>query len=196
MHGPCVAPGALLYHTLSVPEDNISDWSELLVSLHSLLVIQRDDIDDYEDNYLRRLDGPVKIRLGESEQETEIGRVGLWYIDGSRAQDDELDIADICDSLGQAEYQYASAVYTNGTVDISSSGGSISNDVLVVHTLVLQPEYQDQGLEARIVWKIAHTVGYHCAAVVFDPERIGVGEKDELGLESTENPLIFCLTDF
>lgn len=30
-----------------------------------------------------------------------------------------FDIVDVCDSLGQTEYEYASAVYTDGTIDAS-----------------------------------------------------------------------------
>ena len=176
--------------------EEFSNWSELLISLHSLLVIPREELDDYDNQHIRKLSGPVKARFEESGDETEIGQIELWYIDGSRAADDELDIVDVCDSQGQEEYQYASAVYTNGSVDIASSEESFTNDVLVVHALVLQPEFQGQGLEARIVWKIAQTIGYHCAAVVFDPEQVGVGETDELGLQSTKNSVIFCLTDF
>lgn len=102
----------------------------------------------------------------------------------------------MCDSLGQAEYEYAAAVYTNGSVDIASCEEVFSNDVLVVHALALQPEYQGQGLETRIIWKTAQTIGYHCTAVVLDPAQIGVSEKGEFGLVPTKNTQLFCLTEF
>ena len=168
--------------------EDLSNWTELLISLHSLLVIQREEFDDYDNQYVRKLSGPVKARFEESRNEVEIGQIDLWYIDGSRAADDELDIVDVCDSLGHAEYEYASALYTNGSVDIASSEESFSNDVPVVHALVLHPEYQGQGLEARIIWKIAQTIGYHCTAVVLDPEQVGISEKDDLGLQPTNRP--------
>lgn len=100
----------------------------------------------------------------------EIGEIELWYIDGSRTMEKELDIAG-CEER-------------------------ITNDVLRVHALLLQPEYHGQGLEARIVWKIAQTIGYHFTAVVRDPEQIGIGKRDELGLRATKNSQLFCLTDF
>jgi len=196
MHGPCVAPGALLYDTLSVPEDNISGWSELLVSLHSLLVLRREEMDAYDNQYVRKFSGPVRVRFEESVEEVEIGQIEMWYIDGSRAADDGLDIVDVCDSLGQGEYECASAVYTSGSIDASIVDGPFSNDILVIHSLELQPGYQGQGLEARIVWKIGQTLGYHCAAVVFCPEQVGLSEKDELGQRPTKNPSFQCLTDF
>ena len=179
-----------------MPTEDLSNWTELLISLHSLLVIPREEVDEYENQYVRKLSGPVKTRFEESDKEVEIGEIELWYIDGSRAADDELDIVDVCDSLGQAEYRYASAVYTNGSVDIASCEEPFSNDVLVVHGLALQPEYRGRGMEARIIWKIAQTIGYHCTAVVLDPEQIGIRERDELGLQATKNSRLFCLTDF
>lgn len=192
-HGD-LAPGTALQHTHLVPSEDLSNWTELLISLHSVLVIPREELDDYDNQYVRKLSGPVKARSEESRNEVQIGEIDLWYIDGSRAADDGLDIVDVCDSLSQEEYEYAAAVYTNGSVDIASSGGPISNDVLVVHALVLQPEYQ--GLEERIIWKVAQTIGYHCTAVVLDPEQIGIREKDEFGLVPTKNSQLFCLTDF
>ena len=112
-----------------------------------------------------------------------VGREPLevWYIDGSRAADNELDIVDVCDSMIQAEYEYAFAVY---------------NDVLVVHALALTSDFQGLGLEARIIRKIADTVGYHCAAIVFDPDRAGITNDDELELSPTKNSSLFALTDF
>ena len=126
----------------------------------------------------------------------DFGQIELWYIDGSRAADNTLDIADVCDSLGQEEYEYASAVYTGGSIDAQIAAAPFSNDVLIVPALELQSEYQEQGLEARIVWKISQTLGYHCAAVVFDPEHVGFSETDEFGIHPTKNPSFQCLTDF
>lgn len=179
-----------------MPTEELSNWTELLISLHSLLVIPREELDEYDNQYVRKLSGPVKARFDESDKEVEIGEIELWYIDGSRAVENELDIVDVCDSLAQAEYEYASAVYTNGKVDIASCEETFSNDVLVVHALLLHPEYQGQGLEARIVWKVAQTIGHHCTAVVLDPEQVGVSEKDDLGLHPTKNSQLLCLTDF
>lgn len=189
-----LVPGDGLHHTHFVPAEDLSNWTELLISLHSVLVIPREELDDYDNQYVRKLSGPVKARSEESGNEVEIGRIELWYIDGSRAADDGLDIVDICDSLGQAEYEYASAVYSGGKVDIIDPEGTFSNDVLIVHNLVLQPECRD--MEARIVRKIAKTIGYHCALVAIDHEHTRISESDGLGLIPTKNPAILCLTAF
>ena len=191
-----IARRAALHHTRVVASEDLSNWTELLISLHSLLVIPREELDEYDNEYVRKLSGPVKVRFEESGEETEIGRIELWYIDGSRATDDELNITDICDSLGQEEYDYANAVYTDGTVNIASSEGTFSNDVLVVHSLELLPEFHGEGMEARIILKIAEILGYHCAAVVLVPEQVGVSGNEELGLVPAKNPSVFCLIDF
>ena len=60
-------------HTLFVPTEDNSNWFELLISLHSLPVIQREKFDDYDIPYVRKLSGPVKVRFEESEEEIEIG---------------------------------------------------------------------------------------------------------------------------
>lgn len=176
-------PRGAVIHTCLVPPEDISNWSELLVSLHSVLVIQNEELDDYDNQYLRRLSGPVKTRVGESDDEVEIGRIELWYIDGSCAADNSLDIVDVCDSIGQAEYEYATAIYTNGSVDTSILDGPFSNDALIVHALVIEAEHRGQGMEARIIRKIGQTLGYHCAAVVFYTEQVGLNEQDDLGLQ-------------
>jgi hypothetical protein len=99
-------------------------------------------------------------------------------------------------SNGQEEYVYASAIYTDGTVDAAIVDGPLYNDVVAIHTLTLQPAYHGQQLEVRIVRKIADVIGYHCAAVVFDPEQVGLSETDELGIHLTKNSSLFCLPDF
>lgn len=50
-----------------------------------------------------------------------VGRVELWYIDGSQAMENGFDIVDICDSLGQEKYDYASAVYSSVGSELADS---------------------------------------------------------------------------
>ena len=51
-------------------------------------------------------------------------------MDGSLAADNGLDIVDVCDSMTQAEFEYASAIYTEGSVDSSIVEEPFYNDVL------------------------------------------------------------------
>ena len=179
-----------------VAEEGAENWSELLISLETLLVVRRQPLDDYDDNYVRRYVGPVRVQNGDGSEQTHIGEIEVWYIDGSRAADNGLDIVDVCDAMSQAEYEYASAVYTDGTIDALIMEDPFYNDVLVIHALALTTDFQGLGLEARIIRKIADTLGYHCAAIVFDPRQIGISEGEGLDLAPTKNPSLFCLADF
>ena len=150
----------------------------------------------FRSNYVRKHAGPVKIQGEDGGEPEQIGKIEVWYIDGSRAADNGLDILDVCDSMTQAEYDYASAIYTDGSVDSSIVEEPFYNDALVIHALALASEFQGLGLEARIIRKIADTLGYHCAAIVFDPDRVGIAEDDELELTPTKTSSLFALTDF
>ena len=180
----------------SVGSEGAEDWSELLISLETLLVVGREPLEDCDDNYVRRYAGPVRIQGKDVGEPKQIGEIEVWYIDGSRAADNGLDIVDVCDSMTQAEYEYASAIYTEAAVDTSIVEEPFYNDVLVIHALALTTGFRGLGLEARIIRKIANTLGYHCAAIVFDPDRVGITEDDELELTPTKTTSLFALTDF
>ena len=171
------------------------NWSELLISLETLLVVGHEPLEDYADNYVRKYAGPVRIQGDGGGGPKQIGEIEVWYIDGSRAADNGLDIVDVCDSMTQAEYEYASAVYTDGSIDSSIVEEPFYNDVLVIHELVLEPKYQELGIESRIIRKIGDTLGYHCAAVVFEPERAGITEEDEIEYVPSKSPSLVCMTD-
>ena len=138
-------------------------FPELEIALETLLTVGH-ELDDYDDDYVRRYAGPI----GANDGDEVVGQLGLWYIDGTRAMENGFDIVDVCDSLGQDEYNYASAVYTNGTIDPSITEAPTYNDVLVVHEFAVQPKYRDLGIETQVIRKIAATVGYHTAAIVLD----------------------------
>ena len=176
--------------------EGAESWTELLISLETLLVVGREPLEGYDDNYVRRYAGPVRIQGENGGQPKQIGEIEVWYIDGSRAADNGLDIVDVCDSMTQAEYEYASAVYPDGSVDTSIVEEPFYNDVLVIHVLALTTDFQGLGLEARVIRKIADTLGYHCAAIVFDPDRVGITNENELELIPTKSSSLSALTDF
>ena len=180
----------------SVGSEGAENWSELLISLETLLVVGREPLEDYDDNYVRRYAGPVRIQGEDGGDPKQIGEIEFWYIDGSRAADNGLDIVDVCDSMTQTEYEYARAIYTEGSVDSAVVEEPFYNDVLVIHALALTTDFRGLGLEARIIRKIADTLGYHCAAIVFDPDRVGIAEDDELELIPTKSSSLFALTDY
>ena len=179
-----------------VGSEGAENWTELLISLETLLVVGREPLEDYDDNYVRKYAGPVRIQGEDGCALKQIAEIEVWYIDGSRAADNGLDIVDVCDSMTQAEYEYALAVYTEGSVDSSIVEDPVYNDVLVIHTLALTSDFQGLGLEVQIIRKIADTLGYHCAAIAFDPDRVGITEDDELEIIPTKTSSLFALTDF
>ena len=64
-----------------------AEGGELFVSREQLLVVQEDSIrDSFRDNYVRQHSWPIWLVDGETEEETEIGEIELFYCDGSRAR--------------------------------------------------------------------------------------------------------------
>ena len=124
-----------------VAAEGAENWTELLISLETLIVVGREPLEDYDDNYVRKHAGPVKIQGEDGGEPEQIGKIEAWYIDGSRAADNELDIVDVCDAMTQAEYEYASAVYTEGSVDSSIVEEPLYNDVLAIHALALTTDF-------------------------------------------------------
>ena len=153
-----------------VASQDKEDFSELVISLTQLLLVQDEATqDEYRDNYVRSHAGPIRLVNAESEEEVEIGEIELFYLDGTRALDNDLDIVDICDSIGQDQYDYAAAVYSDGALDTDIVGDWFSNDVLALHTISILPEYRGRQYGLRVTKKIIETVGSHCGAVVLKP---------------------------
>ena len=154
---------------LMAKKSNNSDY-ELEISLSSIIVVQSEEyFDDYSDNYVRRHWGPIRLISGEPEQIEEIGEIELWYIDGSRAIDNGLNIVDVCDSIGQEEHDYADAIYSENRIDEAIIQEPMSNDVLVFHSISILPEYRGKQYGLRVTRKIIETIGYHCGAVLLRP---------------------------
>lgn len=144
--------------------------SELEISLNSIILVQSEAyFDDYSDNYVRRHRGPIRLIGGEPERIEEIGEIELWYFDGSRALDNGLNIVDVCDSVGREEYEYADTIYSENRIDASIIQEPMSNDVLVLHSISILPEYRGKRYGLHVTRKIMETIGYHCGAVLLRP---------------------------
>ena len=48
--------------------------------------------------------GPPRLLNGNGTGLVEIGRIVVWYVDGSRAADNGFDLVEICDETPQARY--------------------------------------------------------------------------------------------
>ena len=173
---------------------------ELSVSLRDVILVLDPEDDEYDDNYVRWIKGPVWIARGEPEEKTEIGHVELIYYNGSRAIDHSIDTVDVADSLGQPEFEYARVMYTDGFLDEELLSVAMSNDLLAVRSVSIAPEYWSRDYGLRVVRKMAETIGYRCAAVVLDGDVLseaGIeagGAPDNpnaLVLHPTENPTIY-----
>lgn len=163
-------------------------FPELVVALQILLGVGADPYED-DDDYVRRYAGPIRaMDAGEI-----VGRVELRYIHGSRAMENGFDIVDVCDALGQDEYDYAWSVYTNGTIDASIAEAPIYNDVLVVHELSVEPKYHGLGIEEQVVRKIAATIGYHTAAIILDHRLANTVDVESI---PTKEPTLRAIVDF
>ena len=144
--------------------------SELEISLNSIIIVQSEEyFNDYSDNYVRRHRGPIRLISGEPERIEEIGEIELWYIDGSRALDNGLDIVDVCDSVGREEFEYADAIYTENRIDEAIIQEPMSTDVLALHSISILPEYRGNQYGLHVTRKIIETIGYHCGAVLLRP---------------------------
>ena len=101
--------------------------------------------------FSRKVSPLKKNALLYYEEEIEIGEIELFYFRGTRALDNDLDIVDISDSIGQDHYDYAAAVYSEGALDSELVGDRISNDVLELHTISILPEYLGRQYGLRVL---------------------------------------------
>ena len=127
--------------------------------------------EDDEDCYHRSMDGDIAlVRLRDhSEEETTIGHVEIWFIDGTRASDDGKDIVEICDSIEQQLYEYVHSVYVDGAIDQTICGAPRSQDVLVLHRIEIGTRYRGKGYGLLVARKLIEYFGYQCGAIVLKP---------------------------
>jgi hypothetical protein len=132
-----------------------------------------EDIDDYDDNYYKILQSPIILNTSDEDyqidKESTIGFIEIWYIHGTRAFDNDLDIVDICDSHTQELYDYASSIYKNGYIDSKLVEMPRSNDILVLHRIEINKEYQGKKYGILISQNIIKHFGYNCGAVLICP---------------------------
>ena len=175
--------------------DNLGEPVEIRLDLgYRISVPIGDEIDEYESNYIRAHRGPIILVHGEGELEREIGEIEIRYIDGERALEKNLDIVDICDSIDQATYEYAFAIYEDGTLDRRIVGEAvISEDVLVLHSISLLPSFRRKGYGLSISRKLIETIGGRCGAALLRPAPLQFSRDDDR--EWTERMGIAMFTD-
>ena len=142
---------------------------ELHITFNTSLVVRFDDEDIDEYDYVKRFSGHIELVVGEEEKRTEIGEIEVWYIDGSRAQRDNLDIVELCDSMTQDEYDYAECIYTDGELDHTIVEDSFFQDVMVLHKIAILPEYRGCKYGLKVAEKIIEAMGNQCGAILLRP---------------------------
>ena len=127
--------------------------------------------EDDEDCYHRSMNGDIAlVRLrNHREEETTIGYVEVWFIDGTRAIDDGKDIVEICDSIEQQLYEYVHSVYVDGAIDHGICGAPRSQDVLVLHRIEIGKKYRGKGYGLLVARKLVEYFGYQCGVIVLRP---------------------------
>ena len=142
---------------------------ELHITFRTSLVIRlsNEDFDEYD--YVRRFTGHIESVVGEQEKRTDIGEIEVWYIDGTRAQANNLNIVEICDAVSQEEYSYAESVFTNGKLDYSVVGDTFSQDVMVLHQISILPDFRGRKYGLKVTEKLIETMGVQCGAILLHP---------------------------
>ena len=161
----------------------IEDKVSIEINFSTSLEIDCEEyFDDYNDNYFKPFYGKIllKIHSGTFEEKIEnLGYVEVWHIDGSRAIDNRLDIVDICDSIEQELYEYASAIYTDGYIEESLVPTPRTNDVLVLHRIEIDKKYRGKKYGLIIANRILISLGYNCGAILIKPSPIQFSEISE-----------------
>ena len=199
---------------------------ELHITFNMSLVVRFDDEDFDEYDYVRRFSGHIELVVGEQEKRTEIGEIEVWYIDGARAQRDNLDIVEICDSITQDEYDYAECIYTDGELDRAIVEDSFFQDLMVLHKIAILPEYRGRKYGLKVTEKIIEMMGSQCGVILLRPsplqfltrasddewmqkmcmEEFSQNERkaqekltkywQNLGLSPTKHPEIYCISSW
>jgi hypothetical protein len=128
--------------------------------------------DECEDNYYKCLSSPIiynTYNKDGTEYEENIGYIEIWYVDGNRAFNNDLDIVDVCDSIERELYEYSLAIYKDGYIDEKLVETPRSNDILILHRIEINKKYQGRNFGIEISKKVIEYLGYNCGAILIRP---------------------------
>jgi hypothetical protein len=157
-------------------DKNILNEHEFL-SFNFILKYRIENIfDEYDDNYYKILQSPVTLNITNEDyiidKEYDIGFIEIWYVNGTRAFDNNLDIVDICDSHERELYEYASAIYKDRCIDSKLVEMPRTHDILILHRIEIDKEYQGNKYGILISQNIIKHFGYNCGAILIRPSPI------------------------
>jgi len=130
-----------------------------------------DRYDPYNDNYFNYMESPIILEKAYENtiRKKKIGSIVLIYLHGNRAFNNDMDIVDICDSESQEIYEYANSIYHNGYINEKYNDMPRSNDVLILHKIMINKKYQGRGYGLIISKKVIEVIGSNCGAVLIKP---------------------------
>lgn len=101
----------------------------------------------------------------------EVGWVSARVVHAGRACNEEQSLFDVCDSIDQSLYDYASAVLDldSGSIRESVSDGCAGADVLIVESIQVVPAHRGRRLGLLAMRRTIDTFGQGCAVVVIKP---------------------------
>ena len=129
--------------------------------------LTEDDFDPYCDNYFQYMES--SIILQKSSKRKKIGMIELIYLHGNRAINNNLDIVEICDSENQELYDYSRNIYRNGRIMEKYNDLSMSDDVLVIHKVLIEKPFQGNGYGLFICKKMIDIFGSNCGGTLITP---------------------------
>lgn len=140
-------------------------------------------LDDDGESYHRVMRSDISLvndgeEIGEETTE-KIGYIEVWYIEGSRAIDNGLDIVDLCDSVDQELYEYANSIYVDGFIDKAICAVPLSNDILVLHRIEIDKRFRGKSYGLAISKTICERLGYNCGAILVRPGPLQFSEISE-----------------
>jgi hypothetical protein len=141
-----------------------------------ICIIENPEVEIYNTTeYYKIYKSPIiykKSDENDSVDETDIGFIEIWYIEGQRAHDNNLDIVEICDDIERELFEYASAIYKDGYIDDKLIEIPRSNDILILHRIEIEKNYQGKNFGIIISRKIIDYIGYNCGAILIRPSPI------------------------
>lgn len=121
-------------------------------------------------DYVLDIEGTLETANGGPSQNI-VGWISARLVQAGRALDDQVPLLEVCDSIDQDLYDYASAVYDfrEQGIRASISDGCVGSDILIVESISIVPAHRRKGLGLLGVQRTIDTFGYGCAGVVLRP---------------------------
>jgi len=170
----------------------MDDFEKIEFSFKVHLEISKKQVyEKYHNDYFSYINSLIIYQKLDKNDEIienkEIGKIQLIYIHGNRAFNNDLDIADICDSESHTLFDYVRHVYENGYISEKLNDLPSSNDLLILDIININTEYQGRGFGLIISKKMIDFFGSNCGGIIIKPFplqfSIGLTDEEKLNLK-------------